>query len=187
MMTYQTPKLASVARAAWLWAGAVRPPLARVFLAVVLPLSLLPPLMVYYSGTYHGDAFMAGFGARDWASIALVFFLAELVMVAAMGPVIRGIARLNGVATDRRSAYLLAFAAPIPLWLSSLALFVPDFFAAAAAGVLALAFSCVIIYHGVGALLRVREDIVAGSIAYGIMACGMLAWAMLLVIVIPLG
>ena len=187
MFAYRSPKLTTVARAAWLMAGRSRLSLTRIFAKVILPLSLLPPLMLYYAGTYHGDAFMSGFSARDWRSIAIVFFLAELATVGAMGPAIRGIARLNGVSTDRESSCLLAFAAPIPLWLSSLALFVPNFFVAATAGVLALAFSCVIIYHGVSTLLRIRDDIVAGSIAYGIMACGMVAWAMLLVIVIPLG
>lgn len=187
MFICRNSKLTVVARTAWLFAGSVHPSLPRLFLTLVLPLSLLPPLMLYYAGTRHGDAFMPGFATRDWGSIALVFFLAELFTVTAMGPAIRGIARLNGVAADHDSSYLLAFAAPIPLWLSSLVLFVPNFFVAATVGVLALAFSCVIIYHGVGSLLRVREDIVAGSIAYGIIACGMIAWAMLLVIVIPLG
>lgn len=187
MFTCRSRKLAIIARAAWLLAGSIHPSLSRVFLGIVLPLSLLPPLMLYYAGTWHGDDFMPGFAARSWGSVALIFFLAEMATVAALGPIIRGIAYLNGVATDSESPYLLAFAAPIPLWLSSLALFVPSFIFVAAVCVLALAFSCVIIYHGVGTLLRVREDIVAGSIAYGIMACGMIAWAMLLVIVIPQG
>lgn len=187
MFAYRSPKLTTIARTAWLQADKSDASLARIFAKIILPLSLLPPLMLYYAGTYHGDAFMSGFSGRDWRSIALVFFFAELATVAVMGPVIRGIAYLNGVSTDRGSAGLLAFAAPIPLWLSSLALFVPNFFAAATVGVLALAFSCVIIYHGVSTLLRVRDDIVAESIAYGIMACGMAAWAMLLIIVIPVG
>lgn len=179
--------LTAIARTAWLFLAGMHPSLLRVFLGVVLPLSLLPPLMLYYAGTYHGDDFMPGFAARNWKNIAVIFFLAEMVTVGAMGWVIRGVARLNGVAASHESAYLLAFAAPIPMWLSSLALFVPSFFFGAIAAILALCLSCIVIYHGVAALLRVREDLVAGSIAYGIMACGLLAWGMLLAIVIPLG
>lgn len=180
-------KPTAIARTAWLILAGVHPSLPRVFLGIVLPLSLLPPLMLYYAGTYHGDDFMPGFAARNWKNIALLFFLAELLTVGAMGSIIRWVAQLNGVTAKRESAYLLAFAAPIPLWLSALALFVPNFFFAAAAGILALGLSCVVIYHGVATLLGVREDIVAGAIAYGIMACGLLAWGMLLAIVIPLG
>ena len=93
---------------------------------------------------------------------------------------------MNGFFADRTSAYLLAFAAPIPLWLSSLVLLVPNFILACVVGMTAFGLSCLVIYHGVSALLRVKEDVVAGSIAYGIMACGLLAWGMLLVIVIPI-
>lgn len=177
----------ALARTAWFLFDRLHPSLSRVFLTVVLPLSLLPPLMLYYAGTYHGDAFMAGFAQRNWTAIGLLFFLAEMVTVAAMGPIIRGIARLNGADADRTHATMLAFAAPIPLWLSSLGLFIPNFFAAAAIGVAGAIAACVIIYHGVAVLLRVSEDITAGAIAYGIMASGLVVWALLLVLVIPVG
>lgn len=185
MSVHRQANLTSLARTAWFMLGQLHPSLPRIFLGVVLPLSLLPPLMLYYAGTYHGDDFMPGFAARNWQAIGFVFFAAEMATVAAMGFIIRWIARANGVAADKASSYLLAFVAPIPLWLSSLALLVPNFLFAAAVGMAAFAVSCVVIYHGVAALLRVKEDVVAGSIVHGIMACGLLAWAMLLVIVIP--
>lgn len=179
------PSLTAAARTAWFVFGQTHPSLLRMFLNVVLPLALLPPILLYYAGTYHGDAFMPGFSGRDWMSIAFIFLIAELATVGAMGPAIRWIAKQNGLVADRTSAYLLGFTAPIPLWLSSLSLLVPNFIFAACVGMLAFGVSCLLIYHGVSALLRVKEDVVAGSIAFGIMACGLLAWGMLLIIVIP--
>ncbi|HJW24206.1 MAG TPA: YIP1 family protein [Rhodocyclaceae bacterium] len=186
MSAVRSPSLTAIARTAWFVLGRTHPSLPRMFLRLVVPLSLLPPVMLYYAGTYHGDDFMPGFAARDWVSIAFIFLIAELATVGAMGTVIRWVAKLNGHFADRTSAYLLAFAAPIPLWLSSLSLLVPNFIFAACLGMLAFGFSCLVIYHGVSALLKVKEDLVAGSIAFGIMACGLLAWAMLLIIVIPI-
>lgn len=177
---------AAFARSAWFMLEKIHPSLSRVFLAVVLPLSLLPPLMLYYAGTYHGDDFMPGFAARNWATIAFVFFVAEMATVGAMGSVIRWIAGLNGVYADKASSYLLAFAAPVPLWLSSLALLVPSFNFAAIAGLFAFGVSCLVIYEGISVLLRVKEEVVASYIAYGVMASGLIAWALLLIIVIPL-
>ncbi len=174
-------------RSGWFLLERIHPSLGRMLFGIVLPLSLLPPLMLYYAGVYHGDAFAPGLADRNWTAIALVFFAGELATIAAMGAVIRWIARLNGFEASHTNSYLLAFAAPIPLWLSSLALFVPNLFFAGSVGILALVLSCFIIYHGVAMLLRVKEDIVAGSIAYGIIACGMMAWALLLAIIIPLG
>ncbi len=187
MSAHRSANPNAAARTAWFLLDRLHPSLARVFLTIVLPLSLLPPLMLYYAGTYHGDDFMAGFAQRNWAAIGALFFAAEMLTVAAMGPVIQGIARLNDVAADRNHAYLLAFAAPVPMWLSSLGLFVPNFFFAAAVGVAGAILSCYVIYHGVAVLLHVAEDIVAGAIAYGIMAGGLMAWALLLILVIPLG
>jgi hypothetical protein len=155
--------LTAAARTAWFLFGRMHPTLDWMFLRVVVPLSLLPPLMLYYAGTYHGNDFMPGFASRDWVSIAFIFLIAELATVGAMGTVIRWIAKLNGLVADRTSSYLLAFV-----------------------GMLAFGVSCLVIYHGVSALLRVKEDVEAGSIAWGIMACGLLAWGMLLVIVIPI-
>lgn len=177
----------ALARTAWFLLDRLHPSLARVFLTVVLPLSLLPPLMLYYAGTYHGDEFMAGFAQRNWGAIGLLFFLAEMLTIVAMGHIIRWVASLNGVTTDRTHATMLAFAAPIPLWLSSLGLFIPNFFAAAAIGIAGAVAACIIIYHGIAVLLRVTEDLTAGAIAYGIMASGLVAWALLLVLVIPVG
>lgn len=186
MQASRSHNLTAAARTAWFMFGRIHPSLTRMFLGVVVPLSLLPPLMLYYAGTYHGDDFMPGFAGRDWFSIAYIFLIAELATVGAMGSVIRWIAKMNGLFADRTSAYLLAFAAPIPLWLSSLVLLVPNFILACVVGMAAFGVSCLVIYHGVSALLQVKEDVVAGSIAYGIMSCGLLAWGMLLVIVIPI-
>lgn len=187
MSAHRSANPAAAARTAWFLFDRLHPSLARLFLRLVLPLSLLPPLMLYYAGTYHGDQFMAGFAQRNWIAIGTIFFLAEMLTVAAMGPIIQGIARLNGAAADRTHAYLLAFAAPVPLWLSAFGLFVPNFFFAAAVGVAGAVLACFVIYHGVAVLLRISEDIVAGAITYGVMATGLIAWALLLILVIPLG
>ncbi|CAB1369631.1 YIP1 family protein [Denitratisoma oestradiolicum] len=187
MTTYQCANLSSVIRTAWFFLGRTHPSLSRVFFTIVLPLSLLPPVMLYYAGTYQGDIFMPGLAARNWLGIGLIFLVAELATVLAMAHVIRWIAAINGFAADRSHAALLAVAAPIPLWLSSLGLFVPNIFFNVALCCLALGLACIVIYHGVAVLLKVRDDTQAASIAYGIMGVGLIAWALLLIIVIPGG
>jgi hypothetical protein len=177
--------LTAATRSAWFVFDKTHPSLYRIFFALVLPLSLLPPIMLYYAGTYHGDAFAPGLSDRNWAPISLLFLVAEMVTIAAMGPLIQWIAWLNAAKANLQNAYLLAFVAPLPLWLSSLGLIVPNFFFTSALAVAAMVMACFIIYHGVATLLQISEDVVAGSIAYGIMACGMVAWALLLIAVFP--
>jgi hypothetical protein len=185
-MTLQTVlRLALADRGGWEELARIRSPLTRVLLRLVVPLSLLPPAMVYYAGTYHGEAFMAGFGAKPWLPVAIAFLLANWATVGAMGWVIRAIAAGNGLRCRSRDAYLLAMLSPIPLWLSSLTLVVPSFTLAAGVTLVALAASTAITYHGVRSLCRADEEVVAASVTHGIVAVGLIAWALLLVVVIP--
>jgi hypothetical protein len=177
-MTLQSVlRLALADRGGWEELARIPSPLTRVFLRLVVPLSILPPAMVYYAGTYHGEAFMAGFGAKPWLPVAIAFLLANWATVGGMGWFIRAIAAGHGLRCRPRDAYLLAMLSPIPLWLSSLTLFVPSF---------TLAASIAITYHGVRSLCRADEEVVAASVTHGVVAVGLIAWALLLVVVIPI-
>lgn len=164
------------------WTELVRnpPSLRRLFVVVVLPLSLLPPLMVYLAGTYAPGIFPVGFAARNWGAFVLLFYLTEVVTVLGMGWLIRQVACTNGLAVSYRQAYLLAGVAPIPLWLSSLGLAVPDVTFNALLSLTALALSCGIIYHGIQAFGRTREEVVAAAIVQTVIGAGLIAWALLL-------
>lgn len=50
---------------------------------------------------------------------------------------------------------------------------------------IALATSAGITYHGVRSLCRENEDVVVASVTHGVLAVGLTAWALLLVLVIP--
>jgi len=178
-------RLALADRGGWDELQRIPLPLVQLFLRVVLPLSLLPPAMVYYAGTYHGEEFMTGFGGKSWLTVAAAFLLAEWATVAGMGWVIKAIAAANGVRCEYRDAYLLAALSPIPLWLSSLTLFVPSFPLAVGVSMVALALSIGITYHGVRSLCRANEDVVAAFVAHGVVAVGLMAWALLLMLIIP--
>jgi hypothetical protein len=48
----------------------------------------------------------------------------------------------------------------------------------------ALALSCGIIYHGIEGLCHMREDVTAASIVQTVIGAGLIAWAMLLMLVV---
>ena len=109
-------------KAAWLELEKVDSLVAKVFWMVVVPLSLLPPIMLYLAGTHYGDVFFAGYSQKPWGIIAVTFFIGEIASVTLMGWVIKWVAKVWGAQVSFRNAYLLAAVAPIPLWLSSLGL-----------------------------------------------------------------
>jgi len=75
---------------------------------VVLPMSLLPPVMLYYAGTHYGDAFVASFGDKEWLFITTILFLAELLTFFLMGWLIHAVANDQGISIVYQDAYLLA-------------------------------------------------------------------------------
>lgn len=66
---------------------------ARTFLFLVVPLSLLPPVMIYLAGSHYGDAFVAGFSGKPWSLIAAIFFVCEIISVTLMGWLTTKVAR----------------------------------------------------------------------------------------------
>lgn len=66
-------------REGWKELQASRPSISLLAWLVVLPMSLLPPVLLYYAGTHYGDTFMTGFADREWRFITTIIFLAEIV------------------------------------------------------------------------------------------------------------
>lgn len=160
------------------------PPWFIPFLA--LPLSLLPPLLLYHAGNQYGDAFVPGYGSRPWEVIAAAFFATEALSFVVMGALIRDVAAGHGMAIRRRDAWLLAAAAPIPLWLASLALLVPSLGFNAMLALLGLVASCSLLYQGVRDLAPAREPLEAVAVVQTVMGAVLVLWAGLLLFVLTL-
>ncbi|NYS60128.1 YIP1 family protein [Vreelandella salicampi] len=162
-----------------------KPSIASLAWCVVLPMSLLPPLMLYYAGTHYGDAFVSGFAERQWRFITTILFLAELLTFFVMGWLIHAVVNGNQeLSISYHNAYLLAALAPLPLWSSSIALLVPSLLFNALVVLGALGFACSLVYHGLQALCeRSVNDVATMSATYTIMAAGVLAWGLLMAIV----
>ena len=99
-----------------------------------------------------------------------------------MGWLIKLVAESNRLKIDHHDAYLLAAIAPIPLWLSSLGLLVPNLALNAGLSLAALGLSCVIIYHGVEGLCHMREDVTA-AIVQSVISASLIAWSLLVAMV----
>lgn len=164
----------------------IHPRLLKLFAFIVLPLSLLPPAMLYYAGSRYPEAFLPQAADKDWALVAAAFFLTELATLLAMGWLIKAVAETDGLRIDYHDAYLLAGIAPIPLWLSSLGLLVPSLAFNAVLSLAALGLSCGIIYHGIEGLCHTREGVTAASIVQTVIGAGLVAWALLLMLVVLL-
>jgi len=159
----------------------IHPSITRLFAIVVLPLSLLPPAMIVYAAGRYGDIFALGVSTQQWYTAAGIFFVAELLTVPAMAWLIHLIlTRAYDVRAEYHECFTLAAIAPIPLWLSSLALFVPSLAFNVVIGILALFGSTGLIYHGVYTLFHMRENLQAFQMATVIAGTELFAWLVLM-------
>lgn len=175
------PRMPFSPKDAWPELAKVDSMVAKVFWFLVVPLSLLPPVMLYLAGSHYGDAFFAGFSNKPWRLIAITFFLGEIVSVALMGWVIKQVVNAWNAQISFRNAYLLAAIAPIPLWLSSLGLLVVSVAFNVVLAVVALALSCGLIFQGVRSFCQISEekDIVqAAAITRIVFGIGLIAWVL---------
>lgn len=179
-------KLPFSAARGWPELEKIHPGLFKVFAFIVLPLSLLPPVMLYYAGTHYPAAFLQEVTGKAWGEIAGIFFLAEMMTFLGMGWLIKQVAESNRLMIDHHDAYLLAAITPVPLWLSSLGLLVPSLAFNAGVSIVALGLSCGIIYHGIKGLCHMCEDVTAAAIVQTVIGAGLTAWVLLLMMLMLL-
>lgn len=154
----------------------------KLFVFLVVPFSLIPPLMLEYAGHHIGAVMFPDTSAQAWSTAALFFLIAELVTVPLMAWAIKSVANSKGVACDYHAAFMLAAVAPVPLWLSSLALFSDQIALIVAIALLGLAASVTLIFRGAESILKVEEGLEAFDIAYVVTALGLIAWALLVML-----
>ena len=151
---------------------------------LVVPLSFVPPVLMYYAGTHYDDSFLPGFADKDWRFITTTLFLAELLTFFVMGWLIHSVLEGHKLSVSYHDAYLVAAIASLPLWLSSLALLVPVLLFNVLVVALALVVSTALVYRGCKALSDESGNEMANmSATYTIIAAALLAWVLLLVIV----
>ena len=152
---------------------------------LAMPMSLLPPVMYAYAELLHpGAIFPLQVPAPTVTQLVvsgIVFYGLQLAMVAYMAMLIQRMAEARDHDPGRDGAFALAAIAPVPLWLSSLALFVPSTVFAIATVAVAWFASAALIRHGVRPLLHVSDEKKAHYIANVVTMTGIAAWIGLIV------
>lgn len=155
-----------------------RPGWLRLCLQLVLPVALVPPAVLYLAGTVPPDAAgVGGVGGEPWGELSALVLLGEIASVAAAALLLRHIALAHGLRVARRDASLVALLAPLPLWAATAGVALPGVLAPTAIALAGVALACGIAYHGLVAICRPREEIVAAVVVHLVAGAGLAAWA----------
>lgn len=154
-----------------------RPGWRSLFLQLVLPVSLVPPAVLYLAGTVGSGAI--GTGIRHWGALAIAVFLAEFASVAVAGPLLRQVAQTHELAIGCQDARLLATLAPLPVWASTAGVALPGVAAPAAVLLVGVVLACATAYHGLVAICHPREDFMVAAVVHVVASAGLAAWLLL--------
>lgn len=152
----------------------------RLLLLYALPLSVIPPVMIYYAGVTYGGHLLPVLSLMQLETIGIVFFLAELVMPFIVAFIVQSLGEVVAIKPAYEDAYKLAVMVPTPLWLAPLFLFIPSFILNLTIGALAMMLSGALIFYSVPSILKIEEEGHAMLISWSVLATGMVAWAVMM-------
>lgn len=170
------PKMLTSHAEGWDWLMRIHPSVARMYLAYVVPMSIIPPAMLLYASRTYSDVPMLQISADKALFIAIVFFVTELVMVPIMGRVVQSIGNVADAHPPYHDAFALAAVVPTPLWLAPLALFIPNLYFAIIVMIVALGASAALIYQGVDRVFGLTNEGQTLLVAGSVFAAGLVAW-----------
>lgn len=162
------------------------PHVRSLFFGLVMPLSIIPPAMYAFAERVHpGAVFPLSVPAMTGGELltsGIVLFIVQLVMVSFMAMLIQRMAMNQDHDPGFESAYTLAAIAPVPLWLSSLALFIPSLAVNLLVVAVAWVASVALIRHGVRPMLKINDARKAHFISNLVTVAGVMAWVGLMII-----
>jgi hypothetical protein len=154
----------------------------RLFLLHVVPLSLIPPLFIYFAaGNYAGDL-LPVLSKTQLFLVAVILFIVELVAVPLMGLLLRQLAEIAEVHPSYHDAFTLAAVAPTPLWLMPIVFLIPDMLINLLALTMAILATVGFIYYGIPSVFRIKERGHAMLLFGAVFTAGIIVWAFLMVV-----
>lgn len=176
------PRMFSSHGEGWDWLMRIHPSVTRMFFSYVLPMSIIPPAMLFYAGHTYRGAPLPEVGTPQLMAIVTLFFITELVAVPLMAKVIQRLGQVADCQPAYHDAYALAAVAPTPLWLAPLCLFIPSLLFNVMVGVLAWFGAGLLIYQGVYRVYGVEDEGHSLLLAGSVLAAGLVAWAAMMVL-----
>ncbi len=153
----------------------------RLYLLHVVPLSLIPPLFIYFAaGNYAGDI-MPVLSQAQLLLVAIILFIVELIAVPLMALLLRHLAEIADVHPSYHDAFTLAAVAPTPLWLVPVVFLIPNMLVDLIALTMALMATAGFIYYGIPSAFRIKERGHAMLLFGAVLTAGIIAWVFLMV------
>lgn len=165
----------------WSYLVHSKPSIHQLYLLHVIPFSLIPALMVYFSGSEYGGHLLPALSSSKLFLVAAIIFIVQLVAVPVMGVIIRQLGEVAEIHPSYKEAFTLAAVAPTPLWLAPIFLVVPSVSVNLVVVSLAMLATAGLIYYGVPVVFRLKEKGRAILMFGAVLTAGVIAWGFLMI------
>lgn len=153
----------------------------RLYLLHVIPLSLIPPLFIYYGDFNFAASLFPVLSSTKLLIVAIILFIVELVAVPLMALLLRQLAEIADAHPSFHDAFTFAAVAPTPLWLMPIMFLIPNLTVNLLAMTLALMATVGFIYYGIPSVFRIKERGHAMLLFGAVLTAGVVAWVFLMV------
>ena len=157
------------------------PPVHLLFIFYVVPLALIPSFIIGHADRTHMWELLSLINPHSLPLVGSALFVVQLIVVAMMAVVMRQLADLADTKISFQSAFTLAAICPTPLWLSAIALLIPNSLVVIAAVCLAMMASVGLMYYGVPQIYKVKNQGQSMLLFGGILIAGVVAMGFLMV------
>ena len=158
-----------------------KPSMHRLFFLHVVPLSLIPPLFIYYAaGDFAGDL-LPVLSSSKLLLVSIILFVVELAIVPIMGLIVRQLAEVAEIHPSYHDSFTLAAVAPTPLWLMPIFFLIPSMLLNLVVLTAALLYTISFIYYGIPAVFHIKERGHAMLLFGAVLTAGLVAWGFLMV------
>jgi hypothetical protein len=158
-----------------------KPSIPQLYLAHVVPFSLLPPLMIYLAGNKYGGHLVQFLTGEKLLLVAIILFIIELIVVPVMAVIVRQLAEVAEIHPSYRDAFTLAAVAPTPLWMAPIFLFIPNVILNLIVILIALMATVGLIYYGIPVVFRLKDKGHAILMFGAVLTAGMVAWMFIMI------
>lgn len=153
----------------------------RLYLLHVVPLSLIPPLFIYYGNFNFAASLFPVLSSAKLLIVAIILFIVELIAVPLMALLLRQLAEIADAHPSFHDAFTFAAVAPTPLWLMPIMFLIPNLTVNLLALTLALMATVGFIYYGIPSVFRIKERGHAMLLFGAVLTAGVVAWVFLMV------